>query len=238
VWCLRHDLATNIASGNAIEIATNNVTIDCNDFKVGGLAAGEASQTAGIYANARQNATVRHCNVRGFYKGIYLNGGGHLVEDNRLDNNLYSGITVEGDNGLVRGNRVFDTGGSTFSTGDAIGISATADVVDNIVDGVFTAGITNEVAGISVGTSGTQVSGNVVSRLALAGGVGTAYGVELNGSNVVTVSRNRIAAGASALNGTGIKGSDATFCIGNTVANFSAAMTSCLTTDPDNNLVH
>ena len=27
VWCLRHDLSTNIASGNAITVATNNVTI-------------------------------------------------------------------------------------------------------------------------------------------------------------------------------------------------------------------
>src|SRR5690606_2774500 len=28
VWCLRKNLSTNISSGNAITIATNNVTID------------------------------------------------------------------------------------------------------------------------------------------------------------------------------------------------------------------
>ena len=28
-WCLRGDLATSVTSGNAITIATNNVTIDC-----------------------------------------------------------------------------------------------------------------------------------------------------------------------------------------------------------------
>src|SRR5690606_14995164 len=39
VWCLRKDLSTAIASGSAITIATNNVTIDCNGFKLGGLAA-------------------------------------------------------------------------------------------------------------------------------------------------------------------------------------------------------
>ncbi len=43
-WCLRKNLATNITTGNAITIATNNVTIDCNDFKIGGLAAGSASR--------------------------------------------------------------------------------------------------------------------------------------------------------------------------------------------------
>jgi hypothetical protein len=39
-WCLRKDLSTAQTSGNAIEIAANNVVIDCNDFKLGGLAAG------------------------------------------------------------------------------------------------------------------------------------------------------------------------------------------------------
>src|SRR5690606_24652633 len=48
VWCLRKDLSTNITSGNAITIATNNVTIDCNDFKLGGLAAGNGSNAFGI----------------------------------------------------------------------------------------------------------------------------------------------------------------------------------------------
>ena len=99
VWCLRKDLATSMTSGNAINITTNNVTIDCNDFKIGGLGAGNASTTSGIYANNRQNVTVRHCNVRGFHYGIIFNGGaGHLVEDNRLDNSLYRGIYVSGDN--------------------------------------------------------------------------------------------------------------------------------------------
>ena len=30
VWCLRQDLATSLNSGFAIEVKTNNVTIDCN----------------------------------------------------------------------------------------------------------------------------------------------------------------------------------------------------------------
>src|SRR5690349_10351056 len=85
-WCLRHDANTAITSGTAITIATNNVTIDCNDFKLGGLAAGAGTATNGLYANTRFNVTVRHCNVRGFKYGIYFtNGGGHLIEDNSLD---------------------------------------------------------------------------------------------------------------------------------------------------------
>ena len=45
-WCLRKDLATGMASGNAIEVKANNVVIDCNDFKIGGLAAGAGAGAA------------------------------------------------------------------------------------------------------------------------------------------------------------------------------------------------
>jgi len=39
VWCLRKNLSASIGNGNAITIATNDVTIECNDFRGGGLAA-------------------------------------------------------------------------------------------------------------------------------------------------------------------------------------------------------
>src|SRR5690606_27324125 len=97
---------------NAITIDANNVTIDCNSFKIGGLAAGNGSKANGIYTGDRQNATVRNCNIRGFYHGIDLRGAGHLVEDNRLDNNLSTGIFTDGDNNAVIRNRVYDTGGA------------------------------------------------------------------------------------------------------------------------------
>src|SRR5207342_2748301 len=68
-WCLKQDLATAITSGAAITINTNNVTIDCNNFKLGGLAAGLGTSAVGIYASGRQNTKVRHCNIRGFFNG-------------------------------------------------------------------------------------------------------------------------------------------------------------------------
>jgi hypothetical protein len=128
VWCLKQNLATNIANGSAITIAANNVTIDCNDFKIGGLAAGDGSQANGIYAMDQQNATIRHCGIRGFYLGINLAGGfGHLVEDNRLDNNLQTAIFVgsgagPGGNVAIRRNRIFDTGGTTQPLDSVYGI--------------------------------------------------------------------------------------------------------------------
>src|SRR5690606_14805653 len=105
------------------EVTTNNVTIDCNDFKIGGLAAGSGTATYGIYANDRFNLTVRNCNIRGFQIGIITTeGGGHLIEDNGLDANTYIGIRVRSSGSTIRNNRVVDTGGSTVFRGTAYGI--------------------------------------------------------------------------------------------------------------------
>ena len=98
VWCFRKDLSTAITSGGAITIATNNVTIDCNDFKLGGLAAGAATAARGIQASDKLNATIRNCNVRGFYAGVYIDGtaraktAGHVIENNRFASNTHYGI--------------------------------------------------------------------------------------------------------------------------------------------------
>ena len=141
-WCLRGNLSTAISSGTAITIATNNVTIDCNNFKIGGLAAGPGTFAVGIGADTRLNATIRNCNVRGFRIGINLDGnsgGNHLVENNRVDNNTLAGIAVDGDGSMVRGNVVSDTGGTTiaFDTRTwGIITTGTVDVIDNTVSNV------------------------------------------------------------------------------------------------------
>src|SRR5262245_29056235 len=64
VYCFTDNIATTMSSGNAIEIQANNVTIDLNGFKLGGLAAGLGTSARGIYANQRQNITVRNGIVR------------------------------------------------------------------------------------------------------------------------------------------------------------------------------
>jgi hypothetical protein len=179
-WCLRHDLTTAVTAGAAITIATNNVTVDCNDFKVGGLAAGPSTQV-----------TVRHCSLRGFYRGIYLTGstldntGGHLVENNRLDNNTRTGIRVDGEGSIVRGNVVRDTGGSTAARGIAYAINTVGnvDIHDNTVSGV---------APLADGT------GSAIS-----------FGIRVDGSTGGSIEHNRVR-GLTSL-GTGNASAIATF---------------------------
>ena len=84
-WCMKSDLSTPLGSGDAIVVSTNNVTIDCNGYKLGGLAAGNGTLTTGIKIVDRLNATVRRCSIRGFYIGVgAYGGGGHVVEESRF----------------------------------------------------------------------------------------------------------------------------------------------------------
>jgi Periplasmic copper-binding protein (NosD) len=120
VYCFTGDLSTAMTSGNAIEIQTNNVVLDLNGFKLGGLAAGLGTGAFGIHAFNRQNITIKNGTVRGFRRAIVLENAdagasqGHLVEDIRADQNTEMGIRVEGSGNIIRNNQVVATAGSTF----------------------------------------------------------------------------------------------------------------------------
>ncbi len=125
VYCFTGDLATAITSGIAIDIQTNNVVLDLNGFKLGGLAAGPGTTANGIHALNRQNITIKNGTIRGFLEGIVIidtgASQGHVVEDIRADQNTHTGFDVHGSGNIVRNNQVVATGGST-----AFGVNASA----------------------------------------------------------------------------------------------------------------
>jgi parallel beta-helix repeat protein len=197
-WCLNADLTTAITSGSAITVAANNVTIDCNDFKLGGLAAGPGTRAYGIYANTRDNVTIRRCNVRGFYEGAFLDyGSGQVVEDNRFDSNTYIGINVYSERSIIRRNLVVATGGSTaYQNPYGIYTYGSVDVLDNTVNGVTTpatAGVSNTVAnGIYTShNSNGSISGNRVRGVAPAG-TGASYGIYNESSGRIIIRNNEV----------------------------------------------
>src|SRR5690606_2404136 len=149
------------------------------------------------YAIQRLNATIRNCSIRGFRRGVGLfgsSGGGHVVEDNRLDNNTYMGINIAGDGSVVRRNQVLDTGGGAEH---AFGIYAWygVDILDNTVSGVLPAGNaagTGSAYGIYThlnpnGSISTNRVRSLVSR-----GEGGVYGIYNSSSDRISVRGNDI----------------------------------------------
>jgi hypothetical protein len=169
-WCLKQDVTTAITSGDAITIASDNVVVDCNDFRLDGLAGGLATAAYGIHALNQNNLKTRHCNIRGFYRGLFFEGTGgrHVVEDNHFDQNVYNGLRVSGDGSVIRHNLITDTGGTPNSL-YAYGISSygSADIIDNTIVGLTTTSASSTSAiGILVDfDEGGSVIGNRVEGL-------------------------------------------------------------------------
>jgi len=227
-WCLKQDLATTAASGQAITITTNNVTVDCNNFKLGGLGAGTGTLTLGVYAFNRSYTSVRHCNIRGFYEGISLLGAagvGNVVEDNRFDNNTYIGLSVDGDGSIVRRNRVFNSGGSTQSA-YAYGINTdeSVNVLDNTVSGVkATSGGNGYAIGIYTNSNGNgSINRNAVRGL-LKDGLGNAVAISNVLSDRVVMRENNLVGGTTALVCSNSNGR----AKDNVISGFSAALFVC-----------
>jgi len=202
IWCLRQDLDTSASSGHVIEIQTNNVTIDCNGFRMRGSGGGASSTAVGIYATGRLNLAIRHCTIRGFQVGIELIGGSdYIVENNLLDQSRLFGIESTGAGSVVRHNNVVNTGGSP-GNGQVYPIYAEGDVIDNVVDGVSGAdSVVNFTAnGIYSPTDtginfGIVIQGNRIRNLTPKG-TGEAIGITSNGSGVA-VRDNAIGQAAS-----------------------------------------
>jgi hypothetical protein len=200
-WCFRKDLSTAITSGNAITIANNNVTIDCNDFKLSGLAAGSGTIAFGIVAQDRFNVTVRRCNIRGFAVGLNIFGsemvsttGGHQIEDNHFDGNTFQGMWLEGDGSVVQRNRVSNTGGTTADGGgNSYGIitNGSVDVRENTVTHVVAkTGSGGYAYGIYVlNNPDGSIDGNRV-RILLNDGAGIAYGIYAESSGSISLRNN------------------------------------------------
>jgi hypothetical protein len=236
--CLKQDLATAMTAGNAITINANNVTVDCNDFKVGNLAAGDGTATIGIYAANRQNVTVRHCNIRGFYRGMLLfgTGGGHVAEDNRLYGNTSIGMWVAGDGSVVRRNVVSDTGGSTYyQEGENVyGIYTQdeVDVIDNTVSGVWAIAVVNpygNATGIHTSSDDAgSVMGNRVRGLTPVGEFGFAYGISNFANGRLVIRDNDLIGAGSPGSGMLCTNSGLARAKGNVINGFISGLNGCV----------
>ncbi len=194
IYCLTGNLSTAMTSGNAIEIQTNNVTIDLNAWKLGGLAAGIGTAANGIYGFDRKNVTIRNGTVRGFYRGILLDGPnaqGNLIEDVRAEQNTFLGIGTVGRGDIIRRNQVVDTGGSNLNLAGISASGAGVRMLDNDIVGVTATGTSTAYGIFQQSGVGTVIEGNRIAEIAHSGS-GLSYGIYLTGSSNGLVCGNRI----------------------------------------------
>lgn len=186
-YCFDRNLSTAITSGAAITINADFVVLDLNKFKLGGGAAGLATQAVGILGVNRSNITVRNGNIRGFLVGIRLTAPvaalsrNNLIENNVLDGNTNKGIDLRGENNIVRNNIVSNTGGSTvtptpfctYAIDTCFGAESGCSFTETfaLVQGNFVSGVTNPVGGscsigiYAPGAAGADHGGIVIGNV-------------------------------------------------------------------------
>jgi len=213
VYCLTGNLSTSSTSGDGITINANNVTIDLNGYKLGGLGAGDATGAAGISAYQRKNITIKNGIIRGFYLGIWLldafpftTSSGHVVKGVLADQNTRAGISVYGLGNTVSSNTVVDTGGSTqndLALGIVV-IGSGAKVVNNTVS-TTTAQNTDNAYGIYLSTADySLVQNNTVTDTLRD--TGNSNAIFITVSNGVLVRNNNLANADVGLNFSGSSG--------------------------------
>ena len=202
-YCVTAPLVYN-GGGVAISVKADFVTIDLNGFTLDGSGAGAATTSTGIYGLARRNIVVRNGLIRGFMYGIrlddvaasgYMTGGGHQVEDVRIDACTFRPLWLQGRGNRIRGNLVSRSGGSTFFA--------------NV-----------NVAAIDARGPGARIMGNTIVETRGVG-TGTGWGIWVSGRDAI-LEGNRVSNEAVSAPSTGIlvtAGSQA-IVVGERVAHF------------------
>ncbi|NBK41190.1 hypothetical protein EON09_21955 [Pseudomonas soli] len=154
------------ATGNAIQILSDDVEIDLAGYSITGPA-DDKVETLGIYSFGNNHITVRNGSINGFTYGIYvsalvdslqssgdLNSGRHRIEQMRVRGSTFRGIRVEGNNSVVADNQVADIGGTTLiPNAYSIGIEAygpNIKIRNNIVEEVRGSGTRDIGEGVGI----------------------------------------------------------------------------------------
>lgn len=229
VYCLKKDLKYNNTTGAAITVNGNNVTIDFNGFKLGGLGAGFQSEASGILGNGILNLTIRNGNIRGFYKGVNLtgSGNGHLIEDSIFDRSIRSAVYVEGTGITIRNNRIVNSfNHNNYVYAIHVRFADGVRVLDNEIDGISgdDSGWVN--VGIYVnGTNNAVISGNRITGMTDTPDY-TNYGIYSDGSGTL-IDGNYVGNPAGLKGDLGVQANSG-LCRNNVVQNYIDAQSSCV----------
>ncbi|QSX76914.1 right-handed parallel beta-helix repeat-containing protein [Agrilutibacter solisilvae] len=222
-YCLKQHLSTGIAAGAAITIAADDVTLDCNGYKIGGLNTTADTLAVGVQAVDRAQVVVRGCNVRGFHTGLALSGRRLLIEDNLVNGSRSTGMRLSTQQSMVRDNRIHDIGSTTAAAAYGLrqDVSGSTVITGNHISGIVSNG-----PSVGIWSTGALdvIAGNRI--FAMVGGVaGQAIGIHAS-ARAVDIRGNHLIAPYSTnsyavqLGDHGHEGSP-TVCTGNTAVGFT-----------------
>jgi hypothetical protein len=203
-YIVKKDLVLASATGRAITVAANDVTLDLGGHVISSSAPQDgANSSYGVYANGTQNITVRNGVLRNFSRGVSLQRsdivGKFLVEDMAVENSGSIGIAIQSAvDGEVRGCRVLETGYQSATIGSQ---------------------------GITVVANNVKIIGNVVGNLKKLGAV-SAYGINCGVQRSGLVDKNVVTAATTGSYGIycGALSSSAVMAVENVVESFTTGI--------------
>ena len=209
-YCLANDYTTSASTGPSLTIASNDVTLDCQQHTLKNTSTFNNGSASGIYLTNRNNVTIRNCRIVGGYtigiqvtqnntvpnKNYYIN-----IENNYVAGPYLYGILAYGSAIELTGNRVYDIGGqlNTYAMGIRLGGYPSGFrfhiLKDNVVAG--TNSPYNNAYGIySDNSSASILVHNAVSGFTATNTAFRGYGIRLAGTEN-RISDNHILGGGA-----------------------------------------
>jgi hypothetical protein len=108
-YTMTTDLSIN--GSTCFNITASNVTLDCNGYSMTGDTT-PVPETMGVYSEHQTNVTIRNCDIRTFYAGIYFSNESHSLIENtsiNLQTSEEPGIYMDASSefNLIRNSTIF-----------------------------------------------------------------------------------------------------------------------------------
>jgi hypothetical protein len=149
-YCLGVNHTLTMTTGNAINIAANDVVLDCQNFTIRNLATANNGTSNAINITNRNSVTVKNCRIiGGFATGIWAYQNNTLptqnyyinLLDNYIAGTYWYGILAYGSAIEIRNNRIYDVSGQVNNFAMAIRVAGSPGyprfhvVTDNVIAG-------------------------------------------------------------------------------------------------------
>ena len=193
-YCLGTTLVYPSATGAAITIAADEVTLDLGWYGELKGTAGARTRAVGVLARNQRRVKLRGGTIRGFRYGVLFSDNivrseQHVIDGVKVWDSTAVGISLTGANSTITNNRVSNTGGDTPF---AVGISQAGSFVTMKFNGVWRTAAWQP-GGYAAGFDLTHGSNQIVFRNSANEVTGhPSYGFRCGAAFAAPASKNRV----------------------------------------------